>query len=525
MAEEEPASLDEARRRKTAGGGGGGKKDALKVRKHKLTAKEIKAIEKKYGIKSDGLPLDRAGHAERVFTMAEASKSQILLGTDNRWRIYDPDTGRWSDDEITRFRFNEYVIQVGNLMYHNASILQMKLDAGDVPDDQKASVLELIKIYETHAVSLRNVQDPVRNVAAAKATEERRHLVEPIEFDSDKDRILCRNYVIDLPTGKKLPHGPQHKFTRWIDLDYDSRAKAPTFNLFLDYVIPDADVREWLQRWAGYCLTGHIDEQLIGILLGDTGTGKSTLIKLIARTMGTVGKHGYARKVPEGLFRKASSHWGDTARLINTRFAYDSEFEQDTVLNAERMRQLTGEDEIDGNEKMKAFKYFELLAKFMISTNTMPPMSAQDPLAVREATLRRLMIVPMNETMEKQWSKEELPQFFQDLYGEKAGILAWLVAGAKAWYEHPLTVNVPAAMQAAQAEYGETSGITSPILKALLAAGYKIDPADLTLKTSAKDLNAAMPASITATALGLWLADHGCASKKSGVMYWIGVGK
>ena len=226
----------------TAKGKGGGKPPkgtddvVTKVRKHRLTAKEIKAIETKYGMESDGLPLDRAGHAERVFTMAEASKAEILFGTDNRWRIYDPESGRWTDDAISRFRFNEYVIQVGNLMYHNATVLQAKLDAGAVPDKQKAAVLELIKIYETHAVSLRNVQDPVRNVAAAKATEEKRHLVEPIEFDSDKDRILCRNDVLDLPTGKKLPHGPQHKFTRWINLDYDPRAKAPTFRSFLDYV-------------------------------------------------------------------------------------------------------------------------------------------------------------------------------------------------------------------------------------------------------------------------------------------------
>ena len=172
--------------------------------------------------------------------------------------------------------------------------------------------------------------------------------------------------------------------------------------------------------------------------------------------MGSVGHHGYARKVPEGLFRKNMSHWGDSARLMATRFAYDSEFEQDTVLNAERIRVLTGEDEVDGNEKMRAFKYFDLLAKFMISTNVMPLMSSRDPLAVREATLRRLAIIPMNQPLNARWSREELPTLFAALNAEHEGILAWMVAGAKEWYAlKSLKENLPAAMEAQRASYAK----------------------------------------------------------------------
>lgn len=498
------------------------------VRKHRLSAKEIKAIEKKYGLESDGFPLDRAGHAERVFAMAAASGTQILLGTDNLWRIYDPITGRWMDDAVTRWRFNEYVIQVGNVMYENASMLRAKLAAGAVPDDERSKIEELIRIFEAEAKSLRTSQDPVRNVAAAKSTEENKHLVEPIEFDSDKDRILTRNYVIDLPTGKRLPHGPEHKFTRWIEADYDPKAKAPTFKTFLDYTIPDPDTQAWVQRWAGYVLTGYIDEQIIAIFLGVSGSGKSSLIKAIARTLGSVARNGYARKVPEGLFRQDKSHWGDTARLINTRFAYDAEFEQDTVLNAERIRVLTGEDEIDGNEKRKAFKYFDLLAKFAISTNTMPPMSHRDPIAVRAATMRRLMIVPMNQEMKLRWSDEELSVLFATMYAERSGILAWMVAGAKEWYANGKTLTpIPAAIEAERAAYAKESGITDRIAAAIEAAGFVLDPAKVTL---AADLVAAMPDPKMATALGRWLTERGVLGKQTSIdgvkgTYRFGIGK
>ena len=98
-------------------------------------------------------------------------------------------------------------------------------------------------------------------------------MVEPSEFDSDRDRILVRNGLIDLTTGKLLQHGPEHKFTRWINLDFDPSADAPTFDAFLTYVLPDAAVREWVKRWAGYALTGYTEEQLMTILSAPPAPG------------------------------------------------------------------------------------------------------------------------------------------------------------------------------------------------------------------------------------------------------------
>jgi len=69
-------------------------------------------------------------------------------------------------------------------------------------------------------------------------------------------------------------------------VEFDAEARCPRFIDFLNRVQPDADIQVFLQRWAGYCLTGDTTEQTLVFNYGIGANGKSVFVDLIARLMG-----------------------------------------------------------------------------------------------------------------------------------------------------------------------------------------------------------------------------------------------
>lgn len=65
------------------------------------------------------------------------------------------------------------------------------------------------------------------------------------------DRVRLRN------------HAREDKITRMSNITYDPAAECPRFMRFLYDIQPDADIRRFLQRYFGYCLTGAINEQIV----------------------------------------------------------------------------------------------------------------------------------------------------------------------------------------------------------------------------------------------------------------------
>lgn len=59
---------------------------------------------------------------------------------------------------------------------------------------------------------------------------------------------------------------------------YDPTAQAPRFQTLLARILPAPEVRAYLQKWAGYCLTGDTREQRLSLWYGTGANGKSTLL-------------------------------------------------------------------------------------------------------------------------------------------------------------------------------------------------------------------------------------------------------
>jgi putative DNA primase/helicase len=105
-------------------------------------------------------------------------------------------------------------------------------------------------------------------------------------LDADPWLLNCQNGTLDLKTGELRPHDPLDYVTKIVPVEYDPDAEAPRFSAFLEEVLVDDGVIRFVQRFAGYSLTGDTRERAMAILWGGGKNGKSTLVELLLTMLG-----------------------------------------------------------------------------------------------------------------------------------------------------------------------------------------------------------------------------------------------
>ena len=106
------------------------------------------------------------------------------------------------------------------------------------------------------------------------------------ELDADPWLLNTLNGTIDLRTGALRKHRREDMITMVAPVVYDPNARDTIWESFLDRVLPDAGLQGFVQRAAGYSLTGTCGEEVLLFAFGRTQTGKSTLLKALTRTFG-----------------------------------------------------------------------------------------------------------------------------------------------------------------------------------------------------------------------------------------------
>ena len=122
--------------------------------------------------------------------------------------------------------------------------------------------------------------------------------------------FCCENGTIDLRTGDLRPHRREDFITKMSPVAYDPNAKSEVFEAYLERVLPDKDVRQYVQKAGGYSLTGSVAEEKLFFAFGPQAGGKSTMIEAIRSVLGphavalgfdTLLKRKYSRSGKRGL--------------------------------------------------------------------------------------------------------------------------------------------------------------------------------------------------------------------------------
>jgi putative DNA primase/helicase len=301
------------------------------------------------------------------------------------------------------------------------------------------------------------------------ASVDRRVRREAGDFDRDRHQLNCLSGTISLATGEVRKHNRADLITRLIDLTYDRAATAPTWSKFLNRVIPDRSLREFLQVAIGHSATGDVSEHHFYILYGTGSNGKSTFVEALTSVLGD-----YAGKTStDALLAKntGGSATPDVANLKGKRFVTAEETEEGARLNESLVKSLTGGDSITARYLNQNPFTFLPTHKLWLSTNHRPIIRGTD-----YGIWRRVKLLPFSEQITGAEKDQKLPQKLQ---AERAGILAWIVEGAVRWHREGL--KVPAIVEDQTAAYRASMDRLSTFLddRCIIGERYTVGKGEL----------------------------------------------
>src|SRR5262245_31975547 len=293
---------------------------------------------------------------------------------------------------------------------------------------------DTLKAFDRSRTLCRAAGDADAKTVAAVVTlarSDRRMAATADQWDNDPMLLNAVGATINLRTGQARPP---------IRLDYITKRLACTvadpgtaalrWSDFLDRVT-DADEKMigFLQRYAGYCLTGDTREHLLVFLFGPGANGKSVFVNTIVRILGD-----YAVTAPMEMFlaSKHDRHPTEIARLKGARLVVAQETQKGRRWDEAKLKHLTSSDKLTGHFMRQDFFDFDPTHKLLITGNHKPSLSSSD-----EAMRRRLVMMDFNVTIPVE---ERDPAFADKLVPEYPAILRWMIEGCLEWQRDGLGV-------------------------------------------------------------------------------------
>jgi putative DNA primase/helicase len=263
------------------------------------------------------------------------------------------------------------------------------------------------------------------------------------DLDADAHLLNVANGTLDLHTLQLRAPAPADRITKLCRGAYEPDAKSTLWTAFLSRVLPDDDVRGFLQRLVGVGLLGEVREHVLPILTGTGANGKSVFDKAIRYALGD-----YACTAEPDLFmHRDGAHPTGEMDLRGVRWAVVSESDKDRRLAEATMKRLTGGDTIRARRMRQDFVEFTPAHTPLLITNHLPKVSGDDA-----AVWRRLRVVPFDVVIPEHEQDRELDARLQL---EADGILAWAVAGYRDYQARGL--DEPASVRAATDTYHRSS--------------------------------------------------------------------
>ena len=253
------------------------------------------------------------------------------------------------------------------------------------------------------------------------ARADRRHAATTAEWDADPWLLNTPGGVVDLKTGRQRTHDRADRMTKITTAT--PSGVCPIWRQFLAEVTGgDADLQAYLQRMAGYTLTGSTQEHALFFLYGTGANGKSVFVNTLATILGD-----YAANAPMDTFMETRTdrHPTDMAGLRGARFVAAIETEQGRRWAESKVKNLTGGDKISARFMRQDFFEFFPQFKLVVAGNHKPAIRNID-----EAMKRRLHLIPFTITVAPERRDKHLQQ---KLLAERDGILAWAVQGCLDW--------------------------------------------------------------------------------------------
>lgn len=274
------------------------------------------------------------------------------------------------------------------------------------------------------------------------------------EFDTDAMLLGTPGGTVDLRTGELRTARRGDMITRQTAVTPAEKGTQPKLWLaFLDEIFGgDQEIIDFIQRAAGYALTGQTNEHKLLFLYGTGRNGKSVFTNLLFWLLAD-----YARKAPAETFLNTQNagHPTDIAGMQGARLVLGSELPRGKTWDESVIKDLTGGDPMTARFMRGDFFDFIPQLKLFIAGNTQPSFRGVD-----EAIRSRVVLVPFNVTIPKEKRDTKLTEKLKD---EGPEILRWCLEGADQWQRRGL--DVPEQIEAASSEYFDAEDTVAVFLE------------------------------------------------------------
>jgi len=377
-----------------------------------LEKREVKKIVKSTS-KYDNTQSEKLNDVGNAVRFAKQHSDKLRFVWDwNRWVVYDG--MRWNPKEGTSIT-SRLAKETARSIYK---------EAADCDDSEIAKAIASWANKSSSSYSMKAMLELARSERCFATFAE--------QFDKDDYLFNCLNGTVDLRTGVLQPHNPDDNITKLASVEYPAeigeKAKLEAANLKLwlrcleQWMRSDIDQIDYLQRLAGYCLTGDTTSRCFPVFHGSGKNGKSTFLDTLMSLMGD-----YAGKAPETLLKMShyDRHPTEIADLESKRLVIASETKSNMRLKTALVKEMTGDRVMKARAMRQDFREFKVTHKTILMTQNLPNIEETS-----DAIWDRVHLIEWGYRVP---SKRQDTHLLDKLKEEWDYILAWAVKGCLKW--------------------------------------------------------------------------------------------
>jgi len=249
------------------------------------------------------------------------------------------------------------------------------------------------------------------------------------QLDRDPWLFNTPSGTIDLRTGNIKPADPTDLITKCAGTDIaPPETPAPAWTAFINRILPDIEVQEFVQRVCGLGLYGRPDIEILPIWHGEGANGKDTLSRIIRYVLGS-----YAVEVDPDVLLESNSdrHSTELMDFRGARFVVCSETDEGRRFSEATMKRLTGGTTIRARRMRQDPVEFDPSHTLVMLTNHLPRVRG-DSHAVR----RRIKAIPFDAVITEDEQREYRQRYGdidENLRREAPQVLRWILDG---WHDY-----------------------------------------------------------------------------------------
>jgi putative DNA primase/helicase len=392
--------------------------------------------------------------------------------------VYNASTGRWLEWDVLTWRddlLSRSLAAVDTVANKYAEVLApIEADFASLKRDKNTDKTDLA-IKEAMVKKVTRQIKKLRNVAGRAACLEFAHTLPEGSLASSGDGLdqqpwllATTNKVINLATGEIVKPRQDQWITKragveWPDKGLD--APCPVWNKYLWETFESQPKIDFLQRWAGYCLTGDTSEQKFLQMAGDGRNGKGIFAEVLLTILGEYGGPIQSEMLlDQGHGKSASGPSPEIMSLYGRRLAVASETDEHRRFSPSRVKWITGNDTLIARAPHDRQEVsFRPSHKLMLLTNNKPSVAADDLAFWERLILLEFPFMFMDRCTEPH-HKQRNYQLREQLEKEMPAILAWCVRGCLEYGRQRL--NIPDVILDATRQYQRTEDIVQDWVEA-----------------------------------------------------------